>query len=160
MLVLGIDPGTRHTGYGIVSKQGSRLLPVVFGVISPGGRRPLPERLRGIHDDLGALIAEHGPEVMALEEAFYSKNVRSAMRIGEARAIAILCAAEAGIPVVEYTPAVVKKAAVGSGRAHKSQVQVMVQRILGLAEPPASEDAADALAVAICHCNRARPDPA
>ncbi len=159
MLILGIDPGSRNTGYGMVSRQGSRILPVAFGVISPGGRRALPERLLQIHDGLTDVIAEEKPEVMAIEEAFYSKNVRSALRLGEARAIAILCAAEAGIPVAEYSPAVVKKAVVGSGRAHKSQVQVMVQRILGLAEPPASEDAADALAVAICHCNRMRAEP-
>ena len=154
MRVLGVDPGTRTTGYGVIDKQGSSLHMVTFGVVAPGGKPPLPERLKIIHDGLAEVIAAWHPEVLSLEEAFYGKSVQSTLRIGEARAMALLCAAEAGIPVAQYAPAMVKRAAVGHGGAHKSQVQAMVQRLLGLAALPEPEDAADALAIAICHCHR------
>jgi len=154
MRILGVDPGTRRTGYGVLELVGDRLTLVTCGAITTRARDPVSLRLKTIHERLAEIIAACRPEALALEEAYYGKSVPSAIRIGEARAIALLCAAQAGIPVFEYPPAVVKKASVGVGTAHKSQVQTMVQRILGLAAPPEPEDAADALAIAICHCHR------
>ncbi|NOZ21642.1 MAG: crossover junction endodeoxyribonuclease RuvC [Planctomycetes bacterium] len=151
--VLGVDPGTRNVGFGVIDKVGSRLHPVTYGAIAAKAK-DLPERLKQIHDGLAEIIAEHHPDVVAVEEAFYAKSVTSTLRLGEGRGVVLLCAAEAGLPVSEYAPRLVKRAVVGTGAAHKSQVQQMVKSILGLDKAPQPADAADALAIAICHCNR------
>ena len=153
MRILGVDPGTRRTGYGVIERCDDALRAVAYGAVSLDVRRPLPERLGQIYDALGKIIATHRPQVLALEKAFYGRNVQSALRIGEARAVALLCAHQAGLAVAEYAPAAVKRSAVGAGRAHKSQVQRMVRIHLGLREEPRPEDAADALAIAICHAH-------
>ena len=154
MRVLGIDPGTITAGWGVVEKTGNRLRLVAYGTVSPGRRGLYEQRLKQIYDGLMAVIAEHKPDVLAIEEAFYGKNIKAAIRIGEGRAVALLCAAHAGLPVAEYAARVVKKSAVGVGTAHKTQVQQMVKAILSLPAVPEPEDAADALAIALCHCNR------
>jgi crossover junction endodeoxyribonuclease RuvC len=152
--VLGIDPGTRVVGYGVVDQRGNRLAHVAHGTISPGGKPSVPDRLRSIYEGILAQIDEHRPDVVSLEKAFYGKSATSSMRIGEGRAVAMLAAAMRDLPLEEYPPAVVKKALVGSGRADKRQVAEMVRRLLSLPEAPASEDASDALAIAICYCHR------
>ena len=152
--VLGIDPGTRSVGIGVVEGVGSRLVPISWSVVAPGRMGgDIPRRLRVIHEGIREAIDAHRPDVISLEEAFYGKSVQSALRIGEGRGIAILAAALADLPVHQYPPATVKKAVAGSGNAHKSQVNRMVKLLLGIAED-VQEDAADALAVAICHLNR------
>ena len=154
---MGIDPGTRVVGYGVVDLIGSQMRPVAHGVIRADMTQDYGVRLRSIHDGLAQVIARHRPDQVAIEEAFYGKNAASALRMGEGRGVAILAAALHGCPLFQYTPAEVKKAVAGNGRAHKEQIQEMVRLLLGLPEIPEPEDAADALAVAICHCNR-RPD--
>ena len=154
MRVIGIDPGTLVCGYGIVDAEGSRMKAVHFGAVRVKDDMTFPERLVHIHNGLSEVIREHKPEVAAVERLFVGKNVRSAMRTGEGRGIAVLTAAIEGLPVYEYTPAEVKKGVVGVGRAHKTQVQEMVRIILGLEKVPRPQDAADALAIAICHCQR------
>jgi len=156
MRILGIDPGTRVVGYGAVETRGSRIVHVAHGVIRAKTGGAYAERLRSIFDGLTSVIIEQRPDVAAVEEAFYGKSVQSALRMGEGRGVAIISVAVNNVPLFEYAPAEVKKAVVGNGRAHKSQVQEMVRVLLGLREAPSPEDAADALAVAICHCNRAR----
>lgn len=155
MKVLGVDPGTRACGYAVVQMDGAALKPLDFGVVQSKAKS-LAERLRSIHEGLMAVIERFEPDVLALEGAFYGVNARTAIMIGESRGIVLLAAARAGLQLAEYPPAVVKKAVVGTGRAHKSQVQQMVAELLNLPEVPKSEDAADALAIAICHCHRAR----
>jgi len=156
MRVLGIDPGTITAGYGVVDRDGSRLRPVAFGIVRAGRTVSFPERLKRIYQGLAEVIAEHHPDEAAVETIFGGKSVRSALHMGEGRGVAVLAAVLADVPVLEYTPAEIKKAVVGSGRAAKVQVQEMVRVLLGLAQPPKSSDAADALAVAICHCQRHR----
>ena len=156
MRVMGIDPGTRVIGYGVVETQGSRIVPVAHGVIRAEMKGTYAERLRSIFEGLTRVMAEYRPEVVAIEEAFYGKSAQAALRMGEGRGVAIVSVALGDRPLFEYTPAEVKKAVVGNGRAHKSQIQEMVRVLLGLQEAPHPEDAADALAAAICHCNRAR----
>jgi crossover junction endodeoxyribonuclease RuvC len=140
-------------GYGIVDAKGSRVIPVTFGVLRAKMDGEYTERLRSIYVGLAALLQEHKPDVVAIEEAFYGKNAAAALRMGEGRGVAILAAAVAERPLHQYAPAQVKMSVVGNGRAHKSQIQEMVRMILGLPRIPEPEDAADALAVAICHCN-------
>jgi crossover junction endodeoxyribonuclease RuvC len=149
--VFGIDPGSERTGYGCVETDGHRHQLVACGAIAPPAGSTFPERLRLIHDQLVAVIAECQPELVAIENLFHSVNVRSALKLGHARGVAMLAAVEAGLTVVEYTPAEIKRAVVGYGRAEKRQVADMVRLLLGLEAPPAPHDAADALAVAICH---------
>jgi crossover junction endodeoxyribonuclease RuvC len=155
MRVLGIDPGTITAGWGVVEKTGNRVRLIAYGTVAPGRRGRYEQRLKQVYDGLMRVIAEHSPDVVAIEEVFYGKNIKAAIRIGEGRAVALLCAAHARLPVAEYAARVVKKSAVGVGTAHKSQVQQMVKAILGLPAIPEPEDAADALAIALCHCNRA-----
>jgi crossover junction endodeoxyribonuclease RuvC len=151
---LGIDPGTVTCGYGVVDYHATRFRAVTYGVVQCARSMTFPERLATIFAGLEKVIAECRPECAAIEEAFAGKSIQSALRIGEARGIAIVAAARAGIPVTQYSAKLVKKAVVGSGTAHKTQVQRTVQVILGLSEPPEPEDASDALAIAICHCHR------
>ncbi len=155
MKILGVDPGTRIVGYGVVHKAGNRLTHVTHGTVAPGRNPTIPERLRAIFEGLLEVIDAHEPDVVSVEKVFYGKSVTSAMRIGEGRAVVLLAAALRDLPVAEYAPAVVKKALVGSGSADKSQVARMVKALLSLDEVPKSEDASDALAIAICHCHRA-----
>lgn len=155
MRVLGIDPGTRIVGYGVVESQGFKIVPIAFGTVKAERSKDYAGRLRWIHDGILRVLREQEPDVVAIEEAFYGKSVSAALRMGEGRGVALVAVAEENRPLCQYTPAEVKKAVVGNGHAHKSQVQEMVRIILGLREAPQPEDAADALAVAICHCNRA-----
>jgi len=154
MRVIGIDPGTRVVGYGVVETHGSRILPVAFGAIRAPARAGYGERLRSILEGLARVVRARRPQAAAIEEAFCGKSASAALRMGEGRGVAIVAMALEGLPVFQYTPAEVKKAVVGNGRAHKSQVQAMVRTLLGISRAPAA-DAADALAVAICHCHRA-----
>jgi crossover junction endodeoxyribonuclease RuvC len=155
MRVLGVDPGTRIVGYGLVDQAGNRLTHGTHGTVAPGRKPTVPMRLRAIFEGLTEVIRTWEPDVVAVEQVFFGKSVKSAIRIGEGRAVAVLAAAIQDLPVAEYAPAVVKKALVGSGAAVKSQVALMVQTLLSLDEIPASDDASDALAIAICHCHRA-----
>jgi crossover junction endodeoxyribonuclease RuvC len=153
MIVLGIDPGTRVTGYGAVRLEDGRLSVVEYGAIRARSDT-IAQRLREVFEGLQAVIETVRPDTAAVEEAFFGRNVQSTIKIGEARAVALLAAALAGIPIAEYSAKTVKKSVVGVGSAHKSQVGQMVQRILGMEEPPRPADAADALAIALCHCHR------
>ena len=157
MKVFGIDPGSERTGYGCVDTDGSRHRMVVCGAISAPAHATFPEKLLVIHTRLAALLVECRPDAVAVENLFHATNVRSALKLGHARGVAMLAAVEAGVPVVEYTPAEIKRAVVGYGRADKQQVQQMVKLLLGLTEVPSPHDAADALAVAICHVHAQPP---
>src|SRR5689334_12070259 len=151
MVIFGIDPGSERTGYGCIDTDGRRHRLVACGSLSAPPDTSFPGRLQAIHEGLTALLAEHQPSCVAIENIFHAKNVRSALRLGHARGVALLAAASAGIPVVEYTPAEIKRAVVGFGRAEKQQVGQMVKLLLALEAVPAPHDAADALAIAICH---------
>src|SRR5437588_11651246 len=155
MIVLGIDPGTADTGYGVVEGAGSRLRALEEGVIRTRPGVPLERRLAAIHAEVCELIERHRPDAMAIEELYFGTNVRTAFAVGQARGVVLLAAGQRGIPSRSYTPQQVKGAVCGQGRAGKEQVGRMVARLLGMAAPPASDHAADALAVAICHLNRA-----
>jgi crossover junction endodeoxyribonuclease RuvC len=149
--IFGIDPGSERTGYGCVETDGSRHRIIISGAIRTPAAATFPEKLLKIHAGLATLIGECRPDCVAIENIFHAVNARSALKLGHARGVAMLAAVEAGLPVVEYTPAEVKRAVVGYGRAEKHQVQQMVKLILGLAELPTPHDASDALAIAICH---------
>jgi crossover junction endodeoxyribonuclease RuvC len=155
MIVLGIDPGTADTGYGVVQSTGSRLRSLQGGVIQTSAGIPLERRLSNIHADVDALIAHYGPDAVAVEELYFGTNVRTAFAVGQARGVALLAAGQRGIPARSYTPQQVKAAVCGHGRAGKEQVSRMVARLLGLSAPPTPDHVADALAVAICDLNRA-----
>jgi crossover junction endodeoxyribonuclease RuvC len=154
MRICGIDPGSERTGFGIVDTDGSLHQAVLFGAIRTSPRRPFHERLLKIHRELSDILTREKPEVMAIEGVFYSANVQSALKLGHVRGVALLAAAQQKMKVVEYSPLEIKSSIVGYGRAEKSQVQAMVQFLLRLPEIPTPDDAADALAVAICHSNR------
>ena len=151
MRIFGIDPGSERTGYGCVESDGRRHRLVMCGAIIASSGDSFPARLARIHRELSKLLAACRPECVAVENLFHAVNVRSALKLGHARGVAMLAAIEAGCTLVEYTPAEVKRAVVGYGRAEKRQVQQMVKLLLGLSEAPTPHDAADALAVAICH---------
>lgn len=153
--VLGIDCGSSATGYGMIDCEGRSFRVVDSGIIATVARIPFPERLKQIADALRGLIQNHAPEVMAVEEIFYSVNVKSLIKLGQVKGVVLLAAADAGLAVYEYSPLEVKSSVVGYGRAEKSQVQQMVKALLALKRLP-PEDAADALAVAICHASRAQ----
>ena len=157
MIVLGIDPGTAMTGYGLVERTGSRLRAVDYGCLETPAGMPLPERLLLIQDGLIDLVETHRPDLVAVERLFFNKNVQTAFAVGQARGVALLTAARYGLPVHEYGPHEVKMAVTGHGRAEKVQVQRMVQVVLGLAVLPRPDDAADALAIAICLAHAYRP---
>jgi crossover junction endodeoxyribonuclease RuvC len=155
MIVLGIDPGTASTGYGVVQSQGSRLRSLGEGVIETRAGVALERRLADIHARVGELLDEHAPDSMAIEELYFGVNVRTAFAVGQARGVVMLAAGQRGIPSRSYTPQQVKAAVCGHGGAGKEQVGRMVARLLGLAASPKPDHAADALAVAICDANRA-----
>jgi crossover junction endodeoxyribonuclease RuvC len=155
--IFGIDPGSERTGYGCVETDGRVPRLVLCGAISVPPAAPFPQRLAHIHGKLTMLLAGCSPDCVAIETLFHAANVRSALKLGHARGVAVLAAVEAGCPIVEYTPAEVKRAVVGYGRAEKHQVQEMIRLLLGLSTPPSPHDAADALAVAICHLHSVPP---
>lgn len=156
MLVLGLDPGVAITGYGLVSRIGNHLEAVDYGVVRTPVGQPLPERLLTIHGELRRLFASHSPDAVAVEQLFFCNNARTAMAVGQARGVVLLAVAGAGLAVAEYTPLQVKQAVVGYGRADKRQVQEMVRVLLALRDLPRPDDAADALAIAICHAHTCR----
>jgi crossover junction endodeoxyribonuclease RuvC len=155
--IFGLDPGSDRTGYGCIDTDGSRHRVVVAGVIRAAALATFPEKLLAIHTGLAGLLEQCRPDCVAIENLFHASNARSALKLGHARGVAMLAAIEAGLAVAEYTPAEIKRAVVGYGRADKQQVQQMVKLILGLAVVPAPHDTADALAVAICHVHSMTP---
>jgi crossover junction endodeoxyribonuclease RuvC len=154
--VFGIDPGSDRTGYGCIDSDGRRHRLVLCGAIRSSATDAFPDKLAVIHRTLSEVIAECRPECVAIENLFHATNVRSALKLGHARGVAMLAAVQAGLPVIEYTPAEVKRAVVGYGRAEKPQIGFMVKLLLGLDAIPSPHDAADALAVAICHVHDGR----
>lgn len=156
MVVLGIDPGTATTGYGLVREEGDVLQAVAFGVIHTEPNEALAQRLASLYAQLSDLVLTYKPDAAAVEELFFSRNVRTAMAVGQARGVALLTLAHARIPVDEYTPREVKQAVAGYGNAAKDQVQEMVRLLLNLPSVPYPDDAADALAIAICHLHAMR----
>lgn len=155
MFVLGIDPGLTRTGYGLV-RRGHPPRPAAVGIITTDRDLPTARRLGELHRDLTELIREHGPDVMAIERVFTNRNLHTAISVGRASGVALLAAAQTGIPVFEYTPTSVKLAVTGDGEANKAMVTEMVTRRLRLGSPPRPADAADALAVALCHLQSLR----
>jgi crossover junction endodeoxyribonuclease RuvC len=158
MIVLGIDPGLANTGYGIVASDhrptgGGGLVALDGGVIQTRPEAPQERRLADIHASVDALLGEHEPDAVALEELYFGQNVRTAFAVGHARGVVMLAAGQRGVPCTSYTPQKVKGAVCGNGRADKDQVARMVKTLLGLAEQPRSDHAAAALAVALCHAN-------
>ncbi len=150
MRILGVDPGTALLGYGVVEGDRDPIL-LAFGVVETRPDRPMPDRLVFLFDHLSDLISTHRPDVMAIEQLFFARNVTTAIAVGQARGVAMLAAARLGVPIVEYSPSEVKHAVVGYGKADKGQIQEMVRLILRLDQVPQPDDAADALALAICH---------
>jgi len=151
-LVIGIDPGTARTGYGVVRQdKGSDLVYVAAGVISTSAESPMPERLLELHSALTEIISLHRPQSGAVEKLFFQRNVSTAMSVGQARGVALLALAEASVSVAEYSPGEIKEAVAGYGGADKRQVQEMVRVLLKMEAPPRPDDVADALAIAICH---------
>ena len=155
VVVLGIDPGTANTGFGVVVSRGPRLAALDGGVIETRAGLPLERRLTDIHARVRELIAEYAPAAVAVEDLYFGRNAHSALAVGQARGVILLAAGMAGVPVYSYTPQQIKQAVCGSGGAAKDQVQRMVGALLSLPEPPRPDHAADALAVAICHANGA-----
>ncbi|MGH9162941.1 MAG: crossover junction endodeoxyribonuclease RuvC [Vicinamibacteraceae bacterium] len=151
MRIFGIDPGSVRTGFGCIETDGSRSRLIACGAIALPARASFPDKLLRIHARLEELLTAHSPDCVAIESLFHALNARSALQLGHARGVALLAARQAGLPVIEYTPARVKQTVTGYGRAEKVQVQEMVRMLLGLRERPSSLDAADALAVALCH---------
>jgi crossover junction endodeoxyribonuclease RuvC len=156
MRVLGVDPGTLTTGYGVVAEEDHKLFHVASGGISPSAKQPFPKRLKKIYEELEKIIEKYRPQLVVVEDLFVSKNMQSALKLGHARGVAILAAMNAGLPVFEYAPLEVKQAVVGNGKAEKKQVQMMVKILLDLPKVPHPADAADALAAAICHIHSSR----
>jgi crossover junction endodeoxyribonuclease RuvC len=154
MVVMGIDPGTASTGYGIVKGAGGRLVALDGGVITTPPNEAPESRLAAIYERVCSLLDEHLVQELALEDLYFGANARSAFAVGQARGVALLAAGRRAIPCASYTPQQVKGAVCGTGRAPKAQVQRMVGALLRLSDPPAPDHAADALAVAICHINR------
>ncbi|NLZ38380.1 MAG: crossover junction endodeoxyribonuclease RuvC [Firmicutes bacterium] len=153
MLILGVDPGIAATGYGVVKIEGQKACALEYGCIRTPAKTPMPDRLLQIYQGLQQILTSYNPDTVAIEKIFFAKNAISAMQVGEARGVAVLAACHAGLQVYEYTPLQVKQAVVGYGKAEKNQVQQMVKLILGLNEIPRPDDAADGLAVALCHAH-------
>ena len=160
MRVLGLDPGSRRTGYGVIERSGNRFVCIAHGPIAPPARLDLPHRIHAIAARAGALMEEHAPDAVVVEEAFYHESVRSTLVLGHVRGALLVTAIGHGLPVAEYSPREIKMSVTGNGGASKDQVAYMVQRLLGLRGVPPG-DAADALAAALCHLHRAsRSEPA
>jgi crossover junction endodeoxyribonuclease RuvC len=155
--IFGIDPGSARTGYGCIETDGTRHRLVLCGALATPPAASLPEKLLRIHDGLVALLGRCDPACVVVERLFHARNVQSALTLGQARGVALLAAVAQGRPIVEYTPAEIKRAVVGHGRADKGQIQHMVRVLLGLRTAPSPADAADALAVALCHAHRLGP---
>jgi crossover junction endodeoxyribonuclease RuvC len=153
-VILGVDPGSRHTGFGILRGEGDQLLHLASGSINAGSRPPLESRLCRIFDGLSDLVQQHQPQAIALEEIFLATNVHSAFTLGQVRGVVLLLAARAAVPIFHYSPLVVKKAVVGYGQASKAQVQLMVEQLLKVEVK--NQHAADALAVGLCHLFQSR----
>lgn len=153
MLVLGIDPGTATTGYGLVKYEAGRQIMIDYGIISTPANMDMALRLCKINREVDELITKYSPDVVGVEQLYYQKNSKTVITVAQGRGVILMTVANRGIEVAEYTPLQVKQAVVGYGKADKTQVQYMVQKILNLKEPPKPDDAADALAVAICHIN-------
>jgi crossover junction endodeoxyribonuclease RuvC len=149
--IFGIDPGSERTGYGCIETDGRRHRLVICGALTAPAHTSFPDRLLVMHAGLTTLLAEHRPDCIAIENVFHAKNVRSALKLGHARGVALLAASQAGLTVIEYAPAEIKRAVVGFGRAEKHQIGQMIKLLLGLESVPSPHDAADALAVAVCH---------
>ena len=156
MRILGIDPGYAIMGYGLIDKIGNSFKPVDYGVIKTKAGEPLPERLLKIHLELSSIVEKYSPDEMAVEELFFNTNSKTVIHVAESRGVALVEGAVRGIDVNEYTPLQVKQGVVGYGRAQKVQVMQMVKVLLNLESVPKPDDAADALAVAICHANSGR----
>lgn len=154
MKIIGIDPGTATTGFGVIEKIGSKLKFVDAGVISTSAQKAMPDRLSEIHDGLNELIEHHKPQVIAVELLYFSSNVTTAISVGQARGVVLLAVGQHGVELAEYTPLQVKQAVTGYGRADKKQIQEMVKMILGLDGIPKPDDAADGLAIAITHSHQ------
>ncbi len=159
MIILGIDPGLNATGYGLIISQGNQLQLIAYGAITTHKKQSIAERLKIIFEQIQQLIAQHQPDVLAIEDIFYHENVRTAIVMGQARGVCMLAAQLANLPIFEYAPKEIKMSVTGSGGASKQQIQAMVQRLLHLEKPPRPLDASDALAVAICHHHRSRFQP-
>ena len=151
MIILGIDPGLAIVGYGVVECIGNKYNAIDYGCITTGANILFPERLKMIYDEMLSIIDKYNPDHVAMEELFFNKNVKTAIKVGQARGVEVLAAVNKGLEVYEYTPLQIKQAVVGYGRAEKRQVQEMVKLLLNLKKIPKPDDAADALAVAICH---------
>ena len=158
MITIGIDPGTIRTGYGIVRKAGTRFSLLHSGTIRTKEKDSMEQRLLHIHEELDKLLTTYGPEQAAVEDVFFSKNARSALKLGQVRGVILLTMTRRDLPVSSYSPAFIKRQVVGTGRAGKNQVQRVVQTILSMSHKP-QEDEGDALAVAICHLNAFKPRP-
>ena len=156
--LLGIDPGLAATGWGVVRFDGARFRHVAHGVVSTGPELPLPDRLRAIYEGILSVLDEYQPDEAGVEELYFARNVASAIPVAHARGVAVLALGQRGVPTGFYQPQQVKQAVIGKGRAEKGQVQRLVAVLLGLAEIPSPDHAADALAVAVCHCQRSRLD--
>ncbi len=160
MIIAGIDPGSRFTGFGVIRLDGTRCRCLHYSCIAGAGADDSPvfaDRLTKIYSELVRLLAEHAPGEIAVESVFHAVNAKTALKLGQARGVAVLAAAQTGVPLFEYSPLEVKKSVVGYGRAQKNQVQMMVRTLLNLKSPPQPLDASDALAIALCHAfNRSR----
>jgi len=156
LIILGIDPGSKFCGYGILEVEKRKIIAAGCDVISVAKIADFPERLKIIHKGISEVVEKYKPDMAAVESIFYGKNIRSAFTLGHARGAILVALAQKDIPIAEYSPREVKKSVVGNGNASKEQVLYMVQRILNLKTAPVSEDAADALAVALCHFNKVR----
>jgi crossover junction endodeoxyribonuclease RuvC len=155
LVIAGFDPGTARLGFGVI-RGDDQPVPIDYGVIETPAHEPMPDRLKQLYEGVTAILRDYQPAVCAIEQLFFSRNVTTALSVGQARGIVMLAAAQAAVPVVEYTPAEVKQSVSGYGKADKNQMQEMVRIILGLHEAPWPDDAADALAVALCHVHLAR----
>ena len=156
MKILGLDPGTATTGYGIIDEQEGQLRAVAYGVIVTGADLPAAQRLQAIYQELSRLLERYRPDTAAIEELFFGRNITTAIAVGQARGVLLLALANANLPIAEYSPPQVKDAVTGYGKADKKQVQIMVCNLLDLAEPPRPDDAADGLAVALAHYQYSR----
>ncbi len=151
MIIIGIDPGLATVGFGVIQKVEEKIIPVSYGCIRTSAEKQTSERLLEIYNEIKTLFEKYDPQIVAIEKLFFNKNVTSAMNVSEARGVILLAAQQKQIPLFEYTPAQIKQAITGTGRADKRQMQEMITRLLGLDELPRPDDAADGLSIALCH---------